>query len=80
MENRYIKTITLKDSYFTKEFEKKKKDITKIRGIREETVAKFFKDRSCEILVMFKDTGAEILITPDSDADDIRKYLGKKFL
>ncbi len=80
MTNKYIKIITLKGSYFTKEYEKKKKDIIKIRKVLEETVRKFFKSRQCEVLIIFEETGREVLITPDSSSDEIKKYLGEKFI
>ncbi len=78
--NRYIKIITLKGSYFTKEYEKKKKDMIKIRKILEETVRKFFKSGQCEVLVIFEETGREVLVTPTSSNEDISKYLGKRFI
>ncbi len=80
MTNRYIKINGLKGSYFTKEFEKKKKEKIKIRAILDETVRKFFRSRQCEVLVIFEETGKEILITPDSASEDIKKYLGEKFI
>jgi len=68
------------DSYFTKDYEKQKKNITKTREVREETVRKFFLQGDCEVLVVFEDTGREILIDDFSSEDDIRKYLGPKFI
>lgn len=80
MDNIYNKIITLKGYYFTKEYEKTKKNMTKTRGILEETVRKFFKQGDCDVLVIFEETGKEILITKDSKREDIVRYLGKKFL
>ena len=80
MTTRYIKIITLKGSYFTKEYEKKKKDVIKVRKVLEETVKKFFKARDCEVLISFQETGREVLVTPDSSTEDIKKYLGEKFI
>lgn len=57
MTTRYIKIITLKGSYFTKEYEKKKKDVIKVRKVLEETVKKFFKARDCEVLIILKRQG-----------------------
>ena len=78
--NRYTKIINMMDSYFTKDCEKQKKNITKTREVREETVRKFFLQGDCEVLVVFEDTGREILIDDFSSEDDIRKYLGPKFI
>ena len=78
--NRYTKIINMMDSYFTKDYEKQKKNITKTREVREETVRKFFLQGDCEVLVVFEDTGREILIDDFSSEDDIRKYLGSKFI
>ena len=38
--NRYTKVINMMESYFTKDFEKAKKGITKTREVKEETVQK----------------------------------------
>lgn len=78
--NRYTKIISMMDSYFTKDYEKQKKNITKTREVREETVRKFFLQGDCEVLVIFEDTGKEILIDDFSPEDEIRKYLGPKFI
>ena len=68
------------DSYYTKDYEKTKKNITKVREVREETVRKFFLQGDCEVLVVFEETGREILIDDFSSDEDIRKYLGPKFI
>ena len=78
--NRYTKIINMMDSYFTKDYEKQKKNITKTREVREETVRKFFLQGDCEVLVVFEDTGREILIDDFSSDEDIKKYLGAKFI
>ena len=78
--NRYTKIINMMESYYTKDYEKTKKGITKVREVREETVAKFFLQGDCEVLVVFEDTGKEILIDDFSAPEDIKKYLGSKFL
>lgn len=78
--SRYIKVINMKGYYFTKEFEKKKKDVIKVRAILDETVKKFFLAGDAEVLVIFEETGKEILITPDSPTEEIKKYLGPKFI
>ena len=78
--NRYTKIINMMDSYYTKDYEKTKKNITKVREVREETVRKFFLQGDCEVLVVFEETGREILIDDFSSDEDIRKYLGPKFI
>jgi hypothetical protein len=78
--NRYTKIINMMDSYYTKDYEKQKKNITKVREIREETVRKFFLQGDCEVLVILEETGKEILIDDFSSNEDIKKYLGSKFI
>ena len=41
---------------------------------------KFFLQGDCEVLVVFEETGREILIDDFSSDEDIRKYLGPKFI
>ena len=67
-------------SYYTKDFEKEKKNIIKVREVKEETVKKFFLQGNCEILVVFEDTGREILVDDFSSEEDIKKYLGPSFI
>ncbi|MDU6249427.1 MAG: hypothetical protein E6612_11015 [Paeniclostridium sordellii] len=57
--NRYTKVINMMESYYTKDYEKKKKNVTKIREVREETVRKFFLQGDCEVLVILEDSGRE---------------------
>ena len=64
--NRYTKILNMMDSYYTKDYEKTKKNITK--------------QGDCEVLVVFEETGREILIDDFSSDEDIRKYLGPKFI
>lgn len=78
--NRYTKIINMMESYYTKDYEKHKKNITKVREVREETVRKFFLQGDCEVLVVLKDSGREILIDEFSSDEDIKKYLGAKFI
>ncbi|WZL71911.1 hypothetical protein QBE52_12435 [Clostridiaceae bacterium 35-E11] len=77
---RYTKVIRMTGYYFTKEFEKKKHHKNKTRELNENTVAKFFLEGDTEILVYFQENDREVLITPLSDPEDIKKYLGTKFL
>ncbi|WP_101773359.1 hypothetical protein [Peptostreptococcus faecalis] len=78
--NRYTKIINIMGSYYTKDFEKDKKNIIKVREVKEETVRKFFLQGNCEVLVVFEDTGKEILIDDFSSYEDIKKYLGSSFI
>ena len=78
--NRYTKVINMMESYYTKDYEKKKKNVTKIREVREETVRKFFLQGDCEVLVILEDSGREILIDDFSPEEEIRKNLGPKFV
>ena len=78
--NRYTKVINMMESYYTKDYEKMKKNVTKIREVREETVRKFFLQGDCEVLVILEDSGREILIDDFSPEEEIRKYLGPKFV
>jgi len=78
--NRYAKVISPMGIYYTKDFEKKKKDLIKVREVREDTVKKFFLAGECEVLVVFEGSGKEILVDPFSSKEDIKKYLGPKFI
>ncbi len=77
---RYTKIVEMMGYCFTKELEKKKHYKNKIREIKEDTVAKFFLEGDTEVLVYFSESQREVLITPESDIQDIKKYLGDKFL
>lgn len=79
MDNRYAKVFTLKGYYFTKEYEKKKKNKMRVREVLEETVRKSFRRGDCDIEVFFEERDQVILITPDSPREEIVKYLGEKF-
>ena len=78
--NRYTKVINMMESYYTKDYEKKKKNVTKVREVREDTVRKFFLQGDCEVLVILEDSGREILLDDFSSEEDIKKYLGPKFV
>ncbi len=77
---RCTKVIQLTGYFFTKEYEKKKKGKTQVRELKEDTVVKFFLEGDTEILVYFFETDREVLITPESSPEDIKRYLGEKFL
>ncbi|MCH4891100.1 hypothetical protein EZV73_26215 [Acidaminobacter sp. JC074] len=77
---RYTKMIGITGSHYTIEFEKIKHHSNKIREVREDTVAKAFVQGKAEVLVIFEETGKQLLLDNFSDRDQIKKYLGKKFL
>ena len=70
--NIYTKILTLKGSYFVKDYEKTKKNKIQKRPILEATVLKTFKSD--------EETDTVIEITPNSSKDEIRRYLGEKFV
>lgn len=78
-ENSYTKVFTLKGYYFTKEYDKKKKNKVLLRRVLDETVLKSFKRGDCNIVIYFEETDRTILITPDSSRKEVLKYLGEKF-
>ncbi len=78
--NYYNKYIDLKGSYFTRVHKKKEKHGDKLRYLREETVAKQFKDGNATILIHIEEIGEEIEIDMFSDTELIRTYLGDKFI
>lgn len=80
MKNTYAKIFTIKGYYFTKEYNKTIKGKKAVREILEETVRKHFKNGDCDIEVLFEETGRLFLLTKDSPEEDIKKYLGEKFL
>ncbi|GKZ02692.1 hypothetical protein ANS014_11260 [Paraclostridium bifermentans] len=59
---------------------RRKKNVTKVREVREDTVRKFFLQGDCEVLVILEDSGREILLDDFSSEEDIKKYLGPKFI
>lgn len=76
---KYTKTISITGSYFSNEFEKIKDYASKVRVVREDTVAKSFREGTAEVLVVFEETGKNYLLDNFSDSDLIKKYLGPKF-
>lgn len=77
---KYTKTIGVSGAHYTVEFEKIKHYENKVREVREDTVAKVFKEGKAEITVIFEETGKTYILDDFSDPDLIKKYLGKKFL
>ena len=78
--NKYTKVIGIAGTIYTKEFIKIKHHQNKTRFLTEATVIKAFKNGNAEVDVYFEETDKILTLTPFSDEDDIRKYLGKKFL
>lgn len=79
--NIYTKILTLKGSYFVKDYEKTKKNKIQKRPILEATVLKTFKsDEDTVIVIVNQETDTVIKITPNSSKDEIRRYLGEKFV
>lgn len=78
-KNIYTKVFTLKGYYFTKEYDKKKKNKVLVRKVLDETVLKSFKRGDCDIVIYFEETDKTITITSDSPRKEVLKYLGEKF-
>lgn len=76
----YYKVIGLTGHYYANEFKKIKHHKNKKREVKEETVARFFKEGKAGVIVIFEETGVEYTLDNFSDPDLIRKYLGKPFL
>jgi hypothetical protein len=76
----YSKVISLMEQYYIREHEKIKHHRNKVREINESTVIKAFQSGEAIVRVFIEEIDKEILITPESSEDDIRKYLGKKFI
>ena len=77
--NIYTKILTLKGSYFVKDYEKTKKNKIQKRPVLEATVLKTFKSDEDTVIVN-QETDTVIEITPNSSKDEIRRYLGEKFV
>lgn len=78
--NTYTKVIGLQGSYFIKEHKKPGKHQDKLRPVQEHTVASVFKEGDCQIIIIFEEQNKTMEITSDSPVEDIKKFLGPKFL
>lgn len=78
--NQYTKKIGFTGTIFLKEYSKIKEHKNKIRMINEETVAEQFKKGKAEVTVLNEESGNQITLDINSDPEDIKKYLGKKFM
>lgn len=76
----YHKMITYKGDYFMKEYETIKHHKNKTRYLRTETVAEAFKKGGVEIIIHFEDQDKTLTLDEFSSPEDIKKYLGQKFL
>lgn len=76
----YTRVITVKGTYFTRAFIKKRHHEDKLREISRDTVKKHFLDGNAEITVYFEESGKELVLSQFSDPESIRKYLGEDFL
>lgn len=76
----YTKVIGIMEQYFVREFVKIKHHKNKVREISEHTVAKAFLAGDARVTIYFEESEKEIILEPDSNPDDIRKYLGKRFI
>lgn len=76
----YTRFISVKGSWFSREYPKKKHHRDKVRPITRDTVKKHFLSGNAEVTVYFEENGKEILLSVFSDLEDIKKYLGEDFL
>ncbi len=76
----YTRVITIKGSYFTRAFLKKKHHADKVREVSRDTVKKHFLEGNAQITVYFEESDKEIELSQFSEPELIRKYLGADFL
>lgn len=76
----YLRKLGYTGIIYTKEYDKIKHHKNKIRDINEETVIKHFKSGNATIRVFNEENMKEFIVDPFSSEEDIKKYLGKKFL
>ncbi len=77
---KYTKIIGISGPIYAREYVKQKKNKTKVREVKEDTVIKAFLNGDTEVEVILEDLDKIILIDYFSDADLIRQYLGEKFV
>ncbi len=78
--NYYTKKIGFTGTLFLKEYDKIKHHKNKVRMLNEKTVAEQFRAGNAVITVINEETGTETVLDEFSSEEDIKKYLGKKFL
>ena len=79
----YIKIIRISGSFFAREFQKKEKvrKNIKYREVDEKTVAQQFRNGEATVEIYFEDSEREsFTLDSFSDAEQIKRYLGEKFL
>lgn len=79
----YVKVIRESGSFFAREFQKKEKvrKNIKYREVDEKTVAQQFKDGDTTVEIYFEDSEREpIVLDAFGDREQIKRYLGEKFL
>ena len=77
---KYTKIIGISGQIYAREYVKQKKNKTKVREVKEDTVIKAFLNGDTEVEVILEDLDKIILIDYFSDTDLIRQYLGEKFV
>lgn len=78
--NYYIKKIGFTGTIYTKEYDKIKNHKNKIRELNEDTVIEQFKAGNAVITVFNEESGKETVIDEFSSDEDVKKYLGSKFV
>lgn len=78
--NHYTKKIGFTGTIYIKEYSKIKHHKNKIRELNEETVIEQFKKGEAIITVLNEESGKETVVDIYSGEEEIRKYLGPKFL
>lgn len=79
----YLRIIRISGSFFAREFIKHEKTHKKpqYRVVDEKTVAEQFLKGDAKVTVEFEDSPREsIILDWESDEEQVRKYLGSKFL
>ncbi len=77
----YIRVIKMSGGFYAREFEKRVEEDNKYRIVEEQTVRKHFLEGDTKIRIIFEnDERDDIMIDEFSEPDDIKKYLGPKFL
>lgn len=79
----YAKIIRYSGSIFVREFKKKEKvrKNIKYREVDEKTVMEQFKNGDASVEIVFEESEREsIVLDIESDINQIKKYLGDKFL
>lgn len=79
----YVRIIRMSGSFFAREFKKPEKARKRVqyREVDEKTVAEQFLEGDATVEVIFEDSDREsIMLNKESNPEDIRRYLGSRFL